>query len=414
MTIRFIFSAAMKDLRRQVRDPLGLVLWIGMPLMIGGLLVLLVSGSQEAPPRPHLLVADDDGGYVGDLLTRAFAAGRAKRFLQVEEATTSEGRQRMSQGEASALLIIPPGFRRAVLRDEPTKLVLVTNPAQRILPQIVKETLEMAVEAVFYLHRLVGPDVNQLLTELADRPEQLNEDDFSEIGRSIKQSAQHVRKYLSPPVIELESTVDQQATAKPVNPARFFLPGILFMSLLFLASNLSGDIWRERDLGTLRRAASTPAATTALMGGKLIAAAMVIFSGSAVVLLAGMLYLHAPLERLPLAALWSAFAGTMFFSIFVAVQLFASSQRAGTVLINCIVFPLMFVGGSFFPFDAMPGWMAAIGRRTPNGWALDRLQAILFESPEPRSILIAMAILIAVATIFFLIAGRRLTRFAQG
>lgn len=414
MTMSFILSAAMKDLRRQLRDPLGLVLWIGMPLMIGGLLVLLVSGSQKAPPRPHLLVADEDGGYVGDLLTRAFAAGRAKTYLQVEEATTDDGRQRMSRGQASALLIIPPGFRRAVLRDESTKLVLVTNPAQRILPQLVKETLEMAVEAVFYLHRLVGPDVHQLLGDLADRAGELNEDDFSEVGTSINQTARHVQKYLSPPVIELESTVDEAVAAEPVNPARFFLPGILFMALLFLASNLSGDIWRERDLGTLRRAACTPASTTSLMAGKLIAATMMIFGGSVVVLLAGMLYLQTPLERLPLAAVWSALAGTTFFSIFVAIQLFASNQRAATVLVNCIVFPLMFMGGSFFPFDAMPGWMAAIGRRTPNGWALDRLEAILFKTPEPSSILMAAAILVAVSAAFFLFAARRLRRFAQG
>src|SRR5581483_2438585 len=159
----FVFSAAVKDLRRHLRDPMGLALWVAMPLMVGGLLMLLISGTEKGPPRPHLLVADDDGGLVGDLLTRAFAAGRARTFIQVDQAETAEGRQRMWRGEASALLIIPPGFSRAVLRDQPTKLVLVTNPSQRILPEIVKEGLELVVEAIFYLHRLAGPEAHDLL-----------------------------------------------------------------------------------------------------------------------------------------------------------------------------------------------------------------------------------------------------------
>jgi hypothetical protein len=30
-------------------------------------------------------------------------------------------------------------------------------------------------------------------------------------------------------------------------------------------------------------------------------------------------------------------------------------------------------GGSFFPFAALPDWIAAIGRNTPNGFVVDRL-----------------------------------------
>ena len=130
------------------------------------------------------------------------------------------------------------------------------------------------------------------------------------------------------------------------------------------------------------------------------------------VLAVGMLYYKVPLAKLPLAASWSALAGIMFFLIFLSIQLFATNQQAGTVLTNCIVFPLMFIGGSFFPFEAMPDWMATIGRKTPNGWALARLQAILFEPPEPHSLLLAMTILVAVSATFFLFAARRLRRFA--
>jgi hypothetical protein len=38
-----------------------------------------------------------------------------------------------------------------------------------------------------------------------------------------------------------------------------------------------------------------------------------------------------------------------------------------------VLFPLLMAGGSFFPFEALPDWIAAIGRRTPNGFVADRL-----------------------------------------
>ena len=412
--MNFVFNAAIKDLRRHLRDPAALALWVAMPLMIGGLLMLLISGTEKGPPRPHLLVADEDGGWVGDLVTRAFATGRARKFLEVEEAETGEGRQRMRRGEASALLIIPAGFSRAVLRDQPTKLLLVTNPAQRILPQIVKEGLDIVVEMIFYLHRLAGPELHELLADLPDPAERISDEQISRIGTSINDRAQGVAKYLSPPVIELASTVDrppvESSTGGTARVADHFLPSVLFMSLLFMAGNLSGDVWRERDQGTLRRAACTPASTTALLAGKALASFVVIFAGTLVVLMAGMLYLKLPLARLPLAAIWSALAGAAFFLLFLAIQLFATNQRAGTVLTNSVIFPLMFLGGSFFPFDSMPGWMAAVGRRTPNGWALGRLEEILFDSPTAGHLASMMAIVLAVCAALFLFSERRLRR----
>jgi ABC-type multidrug transport system permease subunit len=38
-----------------------------------------------------------------------------------------------------------------------------------------------------------------------------------------------------------------------------------------------------------------------------------------------------------------------------------------------ILFPLLMAGGSFFPLAVLPGWIAAIGRVSPNGFVADKL-----------------------------------------
>ncbi len=62
-----------------------------------------------------------------------------------------------------------------------------------------------------------------------------------------------------------------------------------------------------------------------------------------------------------------------------------SSRRPRAADSSCssmIVFPLMMIGGSFFPLEVMPAWMARIGRWTPNGLGVAQLKEILFGHPD--------------------------------
>jgi ABC-2 type transport system permease protein len=108
------------------------------------------------------------------------------------------------------------------------------------------------------------------------------------------------------------------------------------------------------------------------------------------------------------AVVWAMLAGTVFYLFMLPLSLHASSERGADVLGNLIVFPLALIGGCFMPFEMMPNWMAAIGRVTPNGWAVTQFRAILGGSAEPRSLAIGAACLIAVGAVGFVISVRRM------
>jgi ABC-type multidrug transport system permease subunit len=71
------------------------------------------------------------------------------------------------------------------------------------------------------------------------------------------------------------------------------------------------------------------------------------------------------------------------------------------------MFPLMMIGGSFFPFESMPKWMATVGSWTPNGWMLVKLKAILLNQAEPLSLSVAAFALIVIFGLLFWIGVRR-------
>jgi ABC-type multidrug transport system permease subunit len=102
--------------------------------------------------------------------------------------------------------------------------------------------------------------------------------------------------------------------------------------------------------------------------------------------------------------------GTALAAAMTLLQMYATSQRGGQLLTNLILFPLIMLGGAFFPFEAMPDWMAALGRRTPNGWALERLKGLLLGRSDPAELLPGLAVLVLALAILTWLAARRLER----
>ena len=158
--MRFVLAALVKDLRRYRRDPWGLVMWAGVPLLLGVLVTAVVGGiGSRTKPTAHLLVADEDQSFISNALLGSFGSGPLQEMGRLDQVDRVAGRAKMDAGEATALLVIPEGFGQAVLREEPSRLELLTNPSQRILPQMVEQMLDVLLDVAFYAHRLFGPEI---------------------------------------------------------------------------------------------------------------------------------------------------------------------------------------------------------------------------------------------------------------
>ena len=412
--MRFVWNTFVKDWRRRWRNPIEILMWVGIPLLVG-LLVALAFGGRSGPrPQAHVLVADNDASFLSKLLVGAMSQEAAGGFIRAEAVEEQEARSRMDRGAATALIVIPKGFSRSVLKEEPTSLVLVTNPSERILPGMVEEGLSILVDGVFYVHRLIGED----LRSFADGPPAgsgtFPDESIAAFSTRVNRIADELRGYLSPLIVRLETSVDKKE-GEDVSFGFLLLPSILFMAILFMAQGLGEDMWEERNRRTLRRVVFSPQPIAAFLLGKALAGAALIFIVSLVALSIGYLYLHADPATMPAALLWTTLSGAMLASAMTLLQLFATSQRAGNIISLAVVFPLMMIGGSFFPFEAMPAWMAAIGTRTPNGWALQRLKDIVLERADAGALVASFAIVIGVTAVLLWICAQRFKRgFAQG
>ena len=385
------------------RDPLALATSLGIPLVLVVIITLVFSGGQ-ATPQGRLLMADEDGTPLSQALTAAFSREPLAKMIVIETTNQENGRRRMDRGDASALLIVPKGFQDAFVQSRPIQLRLVTNPAQQILPNIIQETLSMVVDGGFYFQRLGGLPLRALASGLRPSDDMVAQVSvaFSRLGRSLA-------KYFNPPLIGLELNVTAEK-AENQNVAGIFLPTMLFMGLLFIGNTHALDIWKEQLWGTLRRLASTPASLAAFLGGRLISLALILCA-VALVGVGGMRWFaHVPVASVPLATLWLVLSGSAFYLLLVVIAVHASGQRAASVIGNLVVFPLALLGGSFFPFEMMPDWMASIGRFTPNGWAITEFKALVAGSAHATDFVIGAASMTAAGSLLFLLTLRRIRK----
>lgn len=409
--MRFFRASWVKDVRRRLADLPALFLWLGIPAAIGGLMALVAGGG--GPPTARVWLVDQDDSFLSGLLAGAGAQSGGDRFVEIEKVELAEGQARIADGEGTALLILPDGFSDAVLEGTPAEITLVTNPAQRILPAIVQEGLEIFVEGAFYLQRLLGDELS-VLTEGPPAPDRFFENaTVGALSADINERMRALDGVVFPPVLTVEEEIETEDATAGLNFGTLFLPGILFMSLLFIAQGLSDDVWEEKEKGTLRRVRTTPGGVGAFLAGKLASGTALVALVSVVGLAIASAFFGVALARWPLALLWCTFAGTALLVYFFWIQTLGTSRRGASLLATILIFPLMMLGGSFFPFETMPAWMAAVGRWTPNGLAVVRLKEMLLGRPEAVPLLVSALGIGLPALVAFAVCARRLRgRFA--
>jgi hypothetical protein len=397
----FAWSSCKKDFARWQQDYVATLVWVAIPLLIGGLLTALVGG--EVKPHGVLLMVDEDQSFLSELIVGAYGAGELGELISVEETTYEEGLARVNDGGASALLVVPDGFARAFLESEPVTLTLRTNPSQTILPGIITNVTEILLDAGFYLHQVFDDEIASV-RGMDDAPADAV---VGALAIRTRDKFESVAASIDPPLIDIE--IVEPPAEEPSPPvALLFMPGIIVMAVLFAANGLAGDFWRERVQGTLSRLAQAPGVLSGFIAGKSLAVAAVVGLVGGFTLVLGFLYHGVSWQKLPVALAWICVSGVALFAWFAVLQMSFSSQKAANLVSSALLFPLLMTGGSFFPLSVMPGWIATIGMVSPNGFVAARLTTLVTEAGASTIDLYSWLIVVAAAAMGLSICHWRL------
>ena len=104
--MKFLFASVKKDLMRWRQDRTALLIWLGIPFLIGGLITSMIDGGGGTPTGV-LLIADQDDSLLSGIVIGAYSQDQLGELIVVEQVSVQEGEARIDDGDASGFLTIP-------------------------------------------------------------------------------------------------------------------------------------------------------------------------------------------------------------------------------------------------------------------------------------------------------------------
>ena len=177
-----------------------------------------------------------------------------------------------------------------------------------------------------------------------------------------------------------------------VNLRTFVYPGVLCMSVMFIAIFSAASIVWDREFGFLREMMVAPVRRSSLVIGKCLGGATVAaFQGVILICLAGLVGVpYAPILILEIFGLQLlvAFSITSF-GVMMAARV--KQMQSFMALTQMVIMPMYFLSGSLFPVSGLPQWLAILNRLDPLTYAVDPMRRAVFAhlniSPVARRVL---------------------------
>jgi ABC-2 type transport system permease protein len=371
--VRKTWAVARKELRQIARDPLSLVMLIGLPAFM---LVLYGFALNFDVRHVALAVQDLDGTRASRDLLGAFV--NSTYFDVTAVADAGDDLERITRTRAAkAVLVIPRGYGEDLASGRTGDVQLLLDGTDATTAQtILGYAGSIAAEAN---SRLLHGALARTGTPAPDR------------------TAYEPRVFYNP---ELRST-------------QFLVPGLIgFLMMLTAVLSTAMSVVREKERGTMEQIRVSPVRTVELILGKATPYLVISLLATAIIILAA-------------RVLFGVVVRGSYLDLFVATVLYLLGALGFGLLISTIadtqalafqiglltsLLPAMLLSGFIFPIRTMPAVLRAITNLVPARHFLVVLRGIILKGAglEPYVEQLALLAVFAVATLA--LASLRMSR----
>ncbi|MCO1576682.1 ABC transporter permease [Crossiella sp. SN42] len=181
----------------------------------------------------------------------------------------------------------------------------------------------------------------------------------------------------------------------------FYLPTLITMSVGMLGlSTLSGSLAGYRELGVLRRLATTPVPPIRLLIAQLLVQLLMVTVATVLLMALGGIVAGVPLPGNLVGALLAFLLTTLaIFGLGLLIAAVAPTTKAAQGIGTVVLFPLMFLAGLWTPGPLMPELVRRIGEFSPLGAGTQAMQAA-WSGNWPNPLHLAVTAAFAAAALF--------------
>ncbi len=190
----------------------------------------------------------------------------------------------------------------------------------------------------------------------------------------------------------------------------FFVPGIIAMAIM--TSSLSNALNMNAELrqkGIIRKLATTPVTQADWLVSSILYQLILGALSTAVILLVAYVAFDVRLRLDAWLPIIVALEIVTFVGIGMLLTPFAREAESASAVTNAFLFPMMFLSGTFFPVEMMPGFLQAFAKVLPLYYVNEALRAAMIFA-DGTGALRSVGIIAAFAVAAF-VAGTRKTRW---
>ena len=204
---------------------------------------------------------------------------------------------------------------------------------------------------------------------------------YREVLRFVSDRARMVSSFMMPLLFLAIFGAGFTRTIGPLAPGvnyiQFMYPGIIAMTVLTNSLFTGISVVADREFGFLKEILVAPIGRSGVVVGKAVGGGGVALLQALVMLvLAPILGVHLTpalvLSLIPIVIILSL--GLSALGILIAS--FMQTQQGFQLLVQVLIFPLIFLAGVFFPVNNVPAWMEAISKVNPLTYGVDAIRQV--------------------------------------
>ena len=347
--LKHSFRIAQKDLTELFRNRLGLVLLIVMPLFMM-VMVGFIYPSNGTISDLQIGVVNEDTGFHGQFMAnQVFLPAlngindQTHMLIMTNVSSIDYLKDQVQRGVLEGGIVIPANFSESLMSGQQGTIIIVSDESN---PQI-SATIRGALTGVF----------DAIGTRVAES--QLNTTNIAVV---------------KPFNVQTQGVVSG-------NPSYFdfIAPGIMAMTVMMsVMTGLPVAISQEKEIGTMDGMMVAPVNRLSILLGKTMAqTARGLIQGVIILALAIGIFGVAIQGSILLVFALLLLGVFSFVGLGIVVTSFTKDQETAQMLMMTLMFPMMFLGGVFFPIQQMPWYMQTIAQFLPLTYASNALRKVM-------------------------------------
>jgi ABC-2 type transport system permease protein len=369
-----------KDMLEFKRNRMQLAALFIMPLIFLVMFGFIFPSGATQQHMPMGLVDLDQGQGSSEFIAQLEAVNGNTHYMEFTNFSSVDAAMtKIKEGKLYGVIIIPSGFSNNLTSGKSGNFTVYIDNSNPQSSMQIQQVLSSTVSGM----NNIKAEANVL-----------------KLSKATNQSV-NPQAMVFPYLPNIQTTIPGET-----NYFNFLAPGLMIMIVMMtVMTGIPEAISKEKEMGTFDGMLSAPISQISVIIGKTAALCTRGFIQCIMILAIAMVLFGVTIQGSILLAFFMLILGIFsFIGIGIMAISMSGDQASSTMIVNLLMFPMMFLGGVFYPIQQMPWFMQAISKFIPLTYAADAMRKIMLLNAGISDVLPQIVILVVFGIVTMAIA----------